>query len=101
MIRTMDGKDQDCDGVDGPDQDGDGFVDSAAGGDDCNDADASVNPNAADIPDDGIDQDCDGVDATTTVQDDYTNDAGEYTFVVPNGVNFDDRESLGCRWCWW
>ena len=82
---TIDGKDQNCDGVDGPDQDLDGFVDSNAGGDDCNDADASVNPNATEIPDDGIDQDCDGVDAATTVQDDYTT-AGEYTFIVPNGV---------------
>ena len=36
--------------MDGPDQDSDGFVDLGVGGDDCNDTDASVNPNAPDIP---------------------------------------------------
>jgi hypothetical protein len=50
------------------DADGDGFedaacnADAAAGGGDCNDADAGVNPGAADICGDGIDQDCSGKD---------------------------------------
>lgn len=82
---TVDGKDQNCDGVDGPDMDSDGYVDSNAGGTDCNDGDASVNPGATDVPGDGIDQDCDGADATSANQDDFTND-GEHTFTVPAGV---------------
>ena len=29
--RTLDGRDQDCDGLDGPDQDGDGYVAASEG----------------------------------------------------------------------
>ncbi|MEC8424490.1 MAG: MopE-related protein, partial [Myxococcota bacterium] len=74
-----DGIDQDCDGVDDcyEDLDGDAFGSStviagvdlscagsgeAATADDCDDADASVYPAAAEVPVDGIDQDCDGGD---------------------------------------
>jgi hypothetical protein len=60
-----DGKDNDCDASidEGWDADGDGFLPfECDGGDDCDDANASVNPGADDVPYDGIDQDCDGVD---------------------------------------
>ena len=41
------------------DLDSDGFLNC---GGDCNDADASINPDATDIFGDGIDSNCDGVD---------------------------------------
>ncbi|MFZ5476742.1 MAG: MopE-related protein [Myxococcota bacterium] len=85
---TCDGRDDDCDGLvdDGDDSldapwygdgDGDGYGDAevdaceapagyvAAGGD-CDDADAGVNPGAAEVCLDVVDQDCDGL------TDDYT-----------------------------
>jgi hypothetical protein len=45
------------------DRDGDRSLDSACGGDDCNDANATVYPGAQEICRDGVDQDCDGSDA--------------------------------------
>ncbi len=66
-----DGRDQDCDGLDLPcpdlsDQDGDGHLALGAGGDDCNDADASVHPEAQEVCGDQIDQNCDGRDVSCT-----------------------------------
>ena len=63
-----DGKDNDCDGdadladadCSCPDADADGYASDACGGDDCDDANAEVNPGHAEVKDNGIDDDCDG-----------------------------------------
>ncbi len=55
-----DAVDQDCDGADLTDVDGDGFDAEAAGGADCNDGNAAVNPDAVETCD-GIDNNCDNV----------------------------------------
>jgi len=66
-----DGIDQDCDGADLSDVDGDGYGSRAAGGNDCNDDEASVYPGADEVPGDGIDQDCNGVDLVDGDADGY------------------------------
>jgi MYXO-CTERM domain-containing protein len=55
------------------DADADGWFDHL----DCDDADASVFPGAAEVPDDGIDQDCDGADTITPDTDVDTDTGGE------------------------
>ncbi|MBI2897588.1 MAG: hypothetical protein HYY06_28780 [Deltaproteobacteria bacterium] len=60
--RLVDGIDQNCDGVDGVDDDGDGHASLTTGGDDCDDADVTAFPGAADAAGDAVDQDCDGID---------------------------------------
>ena len=59
------GIDEDCDGRDTEiqepnDRDRDGFVDELAGGDDCNDLDAGINPDATESCGTEVDVDCDG-----------------------------------------
>ena len=66
---TIDGTDQNCDGVDGIDGDEDGYVDTNAGGSDCNDNNASVYPFAGDIYGDGVDSDCDEMDCSAGLKD--------------------------------
>ena len=101
-----DGIDQDCSGADTVtcylDEDGDGIGhDHLAGhldvslqegscdaegvssrSDDCDDADATVNPDAAEIADDGIDQDCSGADTLTCYLDE---DADGYGTTASTG----------------
>jgi choline-sulfatase len=50
------------------DRDGDGFA-ATFGGGDCNDGDAAIQPEAADIAGNGIDEDCSGSDATVNPVD--------------------------------
>ena len=51
--------DQNCDGIDGTDIDDDGYASVISGGEDCNDNDPSIHPDAQEVCDD-IDNDCDG-----------------------------------------
>lgn len=82
-----DGIDQDCDGSDLTDVDGDGVDGIQAGGADCDDGNAQINPGMVDVPYDGIDQDCSGADLIDADGDGY-NYAGEPI----NGDDCDDDD---------
>ena len=105
---VADGIDQDCDSVDScyTDADGDEYGTSAVidgsslncltgtganNDDDCDDADASVNPAASEVVADGIDQNCDRVDSCYTDAD--GDDYG--TIVVIEGSSLSCATGLG------
>jgi Putative metal-binding motif len=64
------------------DADGDGYDET----EDCDDTDASINPDATEIPYDGIDQNCDGIDLTDVDGDGF--DAEE-----ADGTDCDDSDA--------
>jgi hypothetical protein len=72
------------------DADQDGFTDSACGGDDCADADASIYPGALETCDDGVDQDCNGSDLQCDCQD---VDGDGFVAVHCGGEDCDDDNS--------
>ena len=89
---ACDGVDNDCDGVvdNGFDLDGDGATDANACelGTDCDDTEATIHPEAAEVPYDGIDQDCDGADLIDVDGDryDYTFDCDDEDAAVNPGA---------------
>jgi hypothetical protein len=66
------------------DDDNDGYVDSCG---DCDGADASINPGAAEVCGDGIDQDCDLADLVTDLDSDGESDA------ACGGLDCDDNDA--------
>ena len=68
------------------DADGDSFDSEEAGGEDCDDTDASVYPGAEDDWYDGIDSNCDG-------EDDYDQDGDGYTHPDGGGLDCDDEDA--------
>lgn len=72
-----------------PDGDKDGYTAQECGGQDCNDADPAIHPEAEDIPNDGIDQNCDGVDFTQNCDQ----DGDGYQALVCGGDDCNDLDA--------
>ena len=70
--------------ADCPDADSDGYADDSCGGNDCDDADAAVNPEAAEVCDD-VDNDCNG-DTDEGFPDKGTACDGDDEDTCPNGT---------------
>ena len=86
-----DGIDQDCDGRDDWDADGDGFRSALEfpDGDDCNDFDATVSPEAPELFYDAFDQDCD-----PTNEWDRDNDGHDIINAPGGGTDCNDLDPL-------
>jgi MYXO-CTERM domain-containing protein len=67
---------------------GDGMVGASAPGGDCDDSDASINPDGDELPADGIDSDCDGLEQCYV-------DADGDGYRTPDGL-LTSSESLDC-----
>ena len=69
------------------DADGDGWTEQDG---DCDDSDASINPDAFDIPGDGVDQDCDSGDSNNPSDD---QDADGFTDAQQGGTDCNDQDA--------
>jgi hypothetical protein len=69
-----------------PDADGDGFITVTGGGDDCDDSDATVHPEAEEIWYDGVDSNCDGAS-------DYDADGDGFESLDFEGTDCDDADA--------
>ena len=101
-LEVCDGADNDCDGQpDDVDSDGDGHAPDACGGEDCDDGDADVSPDADEDCEDGVDNDCDGDvdedDADCAGGDDDTTETDDDTDVPMDDDTDDVALESGCE----
>lgn len=110
------GIDEDCDGsdlvttVEEVDADLDGFNAGTDSGDDCDDTDATINPDAIEILDNDVDENCDGVKETTTTEEcedgdetcdpDFDNDGLCDHAIADDDVVIDYDDSTANTWYW-
>jgi hypothetical protein len=89
VIPPDDGDDGSGDGSGGGagDADGDGFPAGAARGEDCDDGNPAINPDATDIIGDDRDQNCDGLDGTDV-------DADGQASAASGGLDCNDRDAM-------